>query len=215
MPARGHPAPNNPEKPLLAAIAERIRTKGPLSVADFMRLALDHPEHGYYHARKNPFGAAGDFVTAPEISQVFGELLGLWLATAWQGAGSPGPFRLVELGPGRGQLMADLLRATAKVPGFGEAADIHLVESSQRQRAEQRQALPDLPITWHERLQSLPAGPLFLIANEFVDALPVHQLVRDRHGLVRTPGRLAGSTRPGFHRRHGVAGSDRHDRQCR
>lgn len=201
MPVRGHPAPNNPDKPLLAVIVERIRSKGPLSVADYMRLALDHPEHGYYHARKYPFGAAGDFVTAPEISQVFGELLGLWLATAWQGAGSPGPFRLVELGPGRGQLMVDLLRATVMVPGFVEAADVHLVESSQRLRTTQREALPDLAITWHDRLESLPAGPLFLIANEFVDALPAHQLTRtdsawserlvdwqDRHGLVFTEG---------------------------
>jgi NADH dehydrogenase [ubiquinone] 1 alpha subcomplex assembly factor 7 len=152
-----------------------------MPVAVFMDLALNHPVHGYYQ-RREPFGAKGDFTTAPEISQVFGELIGLWLATTWQDAGRPTPFQLVELGPGRGQLMADLLRATTNVPGFLDAANIHLVETSERLQAVQRTALDDTPITWHERLATIPDGPLFLIANEVFDALPAHQLVRTEGG---------------------------------
>ena len=148
-----------------------------------MDLALNHPEHGYYHA-KDPFGAAGDFVTAPEISQMFGELLGLWLAAGWLEAGGPLPFRLVELGPGRGRLMADMLRAAIKVPGFNDAADIHLIESSERLRDVQRAQLSGLAVTWHDRLETVPDGPLFLIANEFFDALPVHQFIRTETGIA-------------------------------
>ena len=147
-----------------------------------MDLALNHPELGYYHT-KDPFGVAGDFITAPEISQVFGELIGLWLGAAWQGAGRPSSFRLIELGPGRGQLMADLVRAAAKVPGFLDAADIHLVESSERLRKIQREKLQALDITWHDAFSSVPAGPVFLIANEFFDALPIHQLIRTEAGF--------------------------------
>ncbi|MGI9507896.1 MAG: class I SAM-dependent methyltransferase [Geminicoccaceae bacterium] len=177
MPARSTSIPRPPETPLSSLIRKRIRETGPLSVAAYMDLALNHPTLGYYHG-KNPFGADGDFVTAPEISQMFGELIGLWLATAWQQAGSPALFRLVELGPGRGQLMADLLRATTNVPGFLEDADIHLIESSERLRAQQRAKLSGAAVTWHDRLETVPSGPVFLIANEFFDALPVHQLIR-------------------------------------
>lgn len=171
-----------------------------MSVASFMDLALGHPEFGYYQTQ-DPFGAAGDFITAPDISQVFGELLGLWLATAWQEIGKPAPFRLVELGPGRGQLMADVIRATAKVPGFLEAAKIHLVESSQRLRAVQHTTLPDnIDVVWHDRIETVPEGPLFLIANEFFDALPAHQLVlaeegwRERLVTVQEDGTLTFTT---------------------
>ena len=146
-----------------------------------MELALGHPVHGYYQSR-DPFGTDGDFTTAPEISQVFGELIGLWLAAAWQGAAQPTSFKLCELGPGRGQLMADLLRATAKVPGFLDAADIHLVETSKRLRDVQHRTLDPARITWHERLDTVPGGPLFLIANEVFDALPTHQLIRTERG---------------------------------
>ena len=152
-----------------------------MPLAMFMELALGHPVHGYYQSH-DPFGTDGDFTTAPEISQVFGEMIGLWLAAAWTEAGRPNSFRLVELGPGRAQLMADLLRATAKVPGFLDAASIHLVETSKRLRAIQRRALSTVPITWHERLEAVPKGPLFLIANEVFDALPVHQLIRTETG---------------------------------
>ncbi len=192
---------SSPEAPLLPLIRDLIRNQGPISVADYMALALDHPDFGYYRTQ-DPFGAAGDFITAPEISQVFGELLGLWLAIAWQEAGEPSPFRLIELGPGRGQLMADLIRATANVPGFPDGADLHLVESSERLRAVQRRALPDIEIDWHERFETVPEGPLFLIGNEFLDALPVHQLVRTESGwaervlTVADDGGLGFSSRP-------------------
>ncbi len=181
MAAQSLPVSSSPEAPLLPLIHERIRKSGPLSVADYMSLALDHPDFGYYRTQ-DPFGAAGDFITAPDISQVFGELLGLWLATAWVEAGRPSPCRLVELGPGRGQLMADLLRAAAGVEGFLAGADIHMVESSERLRAVQRQALPDHHIVWHDRIETVPEGPLFLIGNEFLDALPAHQLIRTESG---------------------------------
>jgi SAM-dependent MidA family methyltransferase len=181
MPAPGKPAPPPPETPVLALLRRRIAAEGAITVAEFMDIALNHPEHGYYRSRE-PFGKGGDFVTAPEISQTFGELLGLWLATAWQAAGRPAPFVLAELGPGRGQLMADLLRAIAKVPGFLEAADRHLVETSERLREMQQTRLERYQIRWHERLDTVPAGPLFLIANEMVDALPAHQLQRTADG---------------------------------
>ncbi len=172
---------SNPEIPLLSFIRQRIRDEGPITVCEYMSLASSHSELGYYQAQ-DPFGADGDFITAPDISQVFGELLGLWLATYWQELGRPSLFRLAELGPGRGQLMADLIRATAKVPGFLDAADIHLVENSERLRAVQQHALPDLDIHWHDQIENLPEGPLFLIGNEFLDALPVHQLMKTETG---------------------------------
>ena len=168
----------------MTAVAEllkrQIRESGPVSVAEFMRLALSHPEHGYYVTR-DPLGAKGDFTTAPEISQMFGELIGLCLAQAWIDQGSPSPFRLVELGPGRGTLMADVLRATSQVPGFAEATDVHLVEASPVLRALQAEAI-DREVTHHDTLDSVPDGPLFLIANEFFDALPVRQFVREGDG---------------------------------
>ncbi|QMW24707.1 SAM-dependent methyltransferase [Sandaracinobacteroides saxicola] len=128
-----------------------------------------------YYATREPFGAAGDFVTAPEISQMFGELLGAWAADLWQRAGSPPRLILAELGPGRGTLMADALRATRAIPGFTPA--IHLVERSPRLRAVQREKLPHA--TWHDRLDTLPTNaPLILFANEFFDALPITQIER-------------------------------------
>jgi NADH dehydrogenase [ubiquinone] 1 alpha subcomplex assembly factor 7 len=114
---------------LEAVLTEEIRRSGPLSVARFMTLALQHPRHGYYR-RGIPLGAGGDFVTAPEISQAFGEVIGAWLAQAWVDFGRPAPARLVELGPGRGTLMADLLRATRTVAGFHGSVRLHLVETS-------------------------------------------------------------------------------------
>ncbi len=163
--------------PLKARLVERIRRDGPLPVADYMAACLDDPEHGYYRAGGDPLGEQGDFTTAPEISQVFGELVGLWLGVAWQGLGAPAPFTLAEAGPGRGTLMADLLRAVRHVPGFADAARLHLVESSPALRRRQAEALPDARPTWHDGLETLPDGPLFLVANEFLDALPVRQVV--------------------------------------
>ena len=143
-----------------------------------MAEALGHPEHGYY-MRGDPLGASGDFITAPEISQMFGELIGLWCAVVWRTMDRPTPVRLVELGPGRGTLMADALRAVARTaPEFGAAIDPHLVETSPPLRAAQREALGDTPAAWHDDIARVPAGPALVIANEFFDALPVHQFVR-------------------------------------
>ncbi len=162
-------------------IAQRIALTGPISLADFMAEALGHPRLGYYR-RARPIGAAGDFTTAPEISQMFGELIGAWLAERWLAMGRPAPVRLVELGPGRGTLMADALRATRGVPGFHAALDIHFVETSETLQAAQRAALPGVAVTWHERFDQVPDGPLLLVANEFFDALPVRQFHRTGTG---------------------------------
>ena len=162
---------------------EEIRRAGPISTARFMALALTHPTLGYY-ARHDPLGAAGDFVTAPEISQVFGELVGLWLARAWSDLGRPDPCVLVELGPGRGTLMADLLRATTQVPGFRGSLRLHLVETSERLRELQRTRLAGEEVHWHTALDQVPRGLMLLVANEFLDALPVHQLVATERGWV-------------------------------
>ena len=158
-------------------IARRIRATGPLTVAEFMTEAMQHPRLGYY-ATRDPLGAAGDFITAPEVSQVFGELIGLWCADVWTRMGRPEPVLLVELGPGRGTLMADALRALAVAPDFRRALRLHLVETSPALRALQARMLDTAAATWHERLDAVPAGPLLLIANEFLDALPIRQFER-------------------------------------
>lgn len=163
---------------LEALIKKRIRAKGPISIADYMQLALAHPEHGYY-MRRDPLGAAGDFTTAPEISQVFGELVGLWVARQWEAQGKPAA-ALVELGPGRGTLMADALRATKKIAGFHEAVSVHLVETSPVLKQKQWHALAGKHprIEWHESVDTLPRDTAWLaIANEFFDALPIRQFV--------------------------------------
>jgi NADH dehydrogenase [ubiquinone] 1 alpha subcomplex assembly factor 7 len=162
-------------------IARRIRREGPLSVAAFMAIALHDPAHGYY-ARRRPVGGAGDFVTAPEISQIFGELIGLWCADLWQRIGRPEPVIVCELGPGRGTLMADLLRAAAALPAFRRALRLYLVEASPLLRAEQRRRLAAARPVFAASLDALPPGPLLLVANEFLDALPIRQLVRGRAG---------------------------------
>ena len=146
-----------------------------MTLADYMATCLMHPRHGYYSTR-DPLGAAGDFTTAPEISQMFGELLGLCLAQGWLDQGAPAPFVLAELGPGRGTLMADILRATTRVPGFHDALRLHLVETSPALRTEQAKRLPQA--IWHDSVEDLPEGPLFLVANEFFDALPIRQFQR-------------------------------------
>ncbi|MCG6882644.1 MAG: SAM-dependent methyltransferase [Silicimonas sp.] len=166
--------------PLATRLAERIAATGPMTLADYMTECLLDPIHGYYTTR-DPLGAAGDFTTAPEISQMFGELLGLCLAQAWLDRGSPAPFRLAELGPGRGTLMADMLRATMRVPGFHDALDLHLVEASPALRVAQSETI-DFRIQHHDRFDDVPDGPLFLVANEFFDALPIRQFQRDGEG---------------------------------
>lgn len=164
--------------PLAEFLVRRIAATGPITVADYMAECLLHPQHGYY-ATRDPFGTAGDFTTAPEISQMFGELLGLCLAQAWLDQGAPAPFTLAELGPGRGTLMADVLRATRSVPGFQAAAQVVLVEASPVLRQVQRQRLKDRAVTWADDAATLPERPLFLLANEFFDALPIRQFHRD------------------------------------
>jgi SAM-dependent MidA family methyltransferase len=159
-------------------IITRIRTEGPLRLDDYFGTCLLHPQWGYYTSR-DPFGVAGDFTTAPEISQMFGELIGLSLAQKWLDDGAPARFTLAELGPGRGTLMADLLRACAQVPGFLEAAQLHLIEASPALQKVQANTLAAHQVTWIAQMSDLPDQPLYLIANEFFDALPVRQFVRD------------------------------------
>lgn len=164
------------DTPLGLVLKERIRRSGPISLADYMHACLHDPEHGYYRSRA-AIGANGDFVTAPEISQVFGELIGLWCAVVWQQLGAPAKFNLVELGPGRGTLMADALRATKIVPGFHAAADIVLIESNAALRAEQARALAAHDrIAWAADLEALVGkGPSIIIGNEFLDTFDAYQ----------------------------------------
>jgi NADH dehydrogenase [ubiquinone] 1 alpha subcomplex assembly factor 7 len=202
---------------LLAKLRARIERSGPIPVDQYMMACLADPEHGYWQ-KTETIGAAGDFITAPEISQVFGELIGLWCVTVWQGLGQPATLRLVELGPGRGTLMRDALRAARTVPPFLDAVSAHLIEVSAPLRAVQRRTLAssprrdgssppcgeglggattadvlgcrppqpsptrgegDPPLLWHEALADVPEGPTIVIANEFLDALPIRQLVFD------------------------------------
>ncbi len=160
--------------PLARLLLRRIAIAGPLTVADYMAEALGHPTHGYYQ-RRDPLGRAGDFITAPEVSQMFGELLGLWGVAYWHAIGCPDPCPRVVLGPGRGTLMADALRAARVRPAFLAAIRLHLVETSPYLRQRQAMALQGHRPTWHASFADVPAGPLLLIANEFFDALPINQ----------------------------------------
>lgn len=167
---------------LRAELVRLIREEGPLSVSRYIGLCLGHPRHGYYMTR-DPFGAQGDFTTAPEISQMFGELIGLWAATAWRMLGEPAAIRLVELGPGRGTLMADALRAAKAVPGFRAALSVHLVEMSPVLRqAQARMLAGTAEPAWHDSVADALDGPAIVIANEFLDALPLDQFVRTPAG---------------------------------
>lgn len=160
-------------------LRQRIRNEGPLSIASFMTEALFDPRAGYY-ATKDPIGAGSDFITAPEISQMFGELMGLWAAQSWIEFGSPKPFHLIELGPGKGTMMADALRAGRAAPGFLDAVQVHLVEASAALKAVQARTLSQTgaDIRWSNRLDMIPAGPSLILANEFLDCLPLRQAVR-------------------------------------
>lgn len=164
--------------PLGQILAARIAATGPITVADYMAECLLHPKHGYYTTRA-PFGREGDFITAPEISQMFGEILGLALAQAWLDQGAPANAVLAEIGPGRGTLMADVLRVFAKIPG-GTALSPHLIEASPALRAEQARRVPGA--VWHDTVADLPECPLLLVANEFFDALPIRQFARVPEG---------------------------------
>ncbi len=163
--------------PLDTLISRHIRLFGPMDVGSFMNLALGHPQHGYYMTR-DPLGGGGDFTTAPEISQMFGEMLGAWVADLWIKAGKPDPFLLVEAGPGRGTLMADMIRAAKNVPGFHAAMRIHLIETSPALQERQQAVLKDYEVIWHGSLEGVPdTAPLLFVANEFLDALPIRQFI--------------------------------------
>lgn len=164
-------------------IRRLIALAGPMPLHDYMRLCLTHPRYGYY-VTHDPFGAAGDFITSPEISQMFGELIGLWMAAIWRQMGGPENVRIIELGPGRGTLMHDALRAGNVVEGFRPAIVLHLVEISPalQQTQERRLADLDVPMFWHSALAEVPGGASIIVANEFIDALPVHQAVKQADG---------------------------------
>ena len=173
-----------PEKtPLEERLIDLIKLKGPITIADYMTDALGHPHEGYY-MQASPIGADGDFTTAPEISQIFGELIGLWLVETWQAMGSPAAFNLIELGPGRGVLMADILRAARLRPGFVRAAQVWLLESSGRLRLEQQKRLKatEAKPLWADEYADIPPAPSLIIANEFFDCLPIRQFERIKNG---------------------------------
>lgn len=158
---------------------------GPISVTDYFALCLADPDHGYYKTR-DPFGRAGDFITAPEISQLFGEMLGIFFVHAWQRHGSPGQVRLVEIGPGRGTMMADMLRVLSRLaPELYTGLSVHMVETSEKLRGLQRQALQahEGRVSWHDGFDEVPAGFTLIAANELFDAIPIRQFVKTPTGF--------------------------------
>lgn len=158
-------------------IRQLIVYNGSISVAAYWSLCLTHPEHGYY-MKRDPLGVNGDFTTAPEISQLFGDMVGIWLAEQWYKLSRPKEFYLVEVGPGRGTLMADIVRIGKIIPDFVAAMQIHLIETSPTLRAKQGEVIKGHQIVWHEDLATLPDNaPIIFIGNEFLDALPIEQYV--------------------------------------
>lgn len=171
--------------PLAGKIKSLITAHGPISVTDYFSLCLADPQYGYYRTRE-PFGSAGDFTTAPEISQLFGEMIGIFLVQAWQSHGEPKPAHIAEIGPGRGTMMADILRVISRLsPALYEAASFHLIETSERLQKVQRQTLVAhrFKISWHESFDTLPEGFLLLAANELFDAIPIRQFVKTPQGF--------------------------------
>ena len=156
--------------PLKAHLKQLIEEHGAISMAEFMQVVLAHPDYGYYKTAE-PFGVEGDFTTAPEISQVFGELIGIWCADIWLKIGCPSDIEIVEFGPGRGALMDDLLRATNQIPEFHESISISMIETSKRLANIQFTKLNHKHprISWLENIDNLPQKPLILVANELFD----------------------------------------------
>ena len=164
---------------LKAQLIRRIAATGPITVAEYMAECLLHPKFGYYTTR-DPLGAKGDFTTAPEISQMFGELIGLWAAECWMQMGAPSRFELIELGPGTGRMMSDMLRAGRAAPGFAEAVHVTLIEASPALKMVQGRTLSEagVPINWAKDLAKAPSGPSVIVGNEFLDCLPIRQAVK-------------------------------------
>jgi len=168
--------------PLHTEIKRLIKASGPMPVWRYMELCLMHPQHGYYISR-DPLGREGDFTTAPEVSQMFGELLGLWAASIWKTTGSPQQFRLIELGPGRGTMMSDALRALRVLPPLYQTISVHMVEVNPVLRDKQKTTLTGLRnVSWHDSFDEVPEGPSVIFANEYFDVLPIHQMVRRESG---------------------------------
>ncbi len=193
---------------LAARLRDRIAGEGSISVHDYMDACLGDRRSGYYTTRE-PIGAAGDFITAPEISQIFGELIGVWCIAVGQAMGAPSPAIVAELGPGRGTLMADALRAWRNAPEFLASASVALIETSPALEAVQRETLSSspAPLQWYASLEDVPPGPLILIANEFIDALPVQQFVRQSGEWRERTVTITGTGALGF----GAGGPVEHD----
>lgn len=179
MTAGGYDPDLRRDTPLSRKLAAQIRQSGPMRIGAYMSACLLDEEYGFY-VRNEAIGRDGAFTTAPEISQAFGELIGLWTAATWQAIGTPTRFALIELGPGRGTLMADLLRAARIVPGLRDAAEVILVEAGDGLRARQCETLAGVAFR-HVAAPSECAGlglPVIAIGNEFLDCLPIEQTVR-------------------------------------
>jgi SAM-dependent MidA family methyltransferase len=177
------------EENMTTALGEKIKAiiqaNGPISVTDYFSLCLADPEYGYYRTRE-PFGRLGDFVTAPEVSQLFGEMIGVFVVHAWQRHGTPADVRLVEIGPGRGTMMSDMLRVIERLaPPLFETMTIHLVETSERLRDVQQETLVAHKgrIEWHQDFDDVPPGVTLVVANELFDAIPIRQFVKTATGF--------------------------------
>jgi SAM-dependent MidA family methyltransferase len=169
--------------PLHTEVKRLIKASGPMPVWRYMDLCLSHPQHGYYISR-DPLGREGDFITAPEVSQMFGELLGLWAASVWKALGSPQLFRLIEIGPGRGTMMSDALRALRVLPPLYQTLPGQLVYNNPVRGQNHNATLTGLRnVSWHERIDEVPEGPCVIFANEYFDVLPIHQMVHRETGL--------------------------------
>ncbi len=160
-------------------LKKRLKDIGPISVAEYMTLCLLDPKDGYYPTR-DPLGSEGDFITAPEISQMFGEVLGLWCIQSWKDMGAPERLNLIELGPGRGIMMSDILRTARLDPAFFKSLSVTLIEASAALEAVQAKTLANcnVPVSWVDSLQSAPSGPCLIIGNEFLDCLPIRQFIQ-------------------------------------